>query len=166
MKRVTLLFLLTCSLLFSEKLEEYPFLGVTISTQTTDIANVADLDSETETAVGIRYGRQTMDWRTMFNFEFVSDVYRSFSVEIDKILLDDLFGYPEVRPYAGLTAGYVTYLAGEEDASTYYYGANLGLIIYATDTIDADISYHYYNIMDFDEVTSIQGASLALHYFY
>jgi hypothetical protein len=166
MKRVTLLFLLTCSLLFSGNLEEYPFLGVTIATQTTDIANGADLDSETETSIGIRYGRQTVDWRTMFTFEYVSDIYRSFSVEIDKILMDDLFGYPEVRPYAGATVGYVTYLAGEEDVSTYYYGANFGFIIYATDNIDADIAYHYYQIVDFDEVDSIQGASLSLHYFY
>jgi hypothetical protein len=153
-------------MLFSGKLEEYPFLGVTISTQTTDIADTADLDSETETAIGIRYGRQTIDWRTMFNFEYVSDLYRSFSVEIDKILLDDLFGYPEVRPYIGATVGYVTYLGGEEDVSTYYYGANLGLIVYATDTMDADISYHYYQVMDYDELSSIQGATFALHYFY
>ena len=166
MKKITLLLLLTCSLLFSDNKEEYPFLGITISTQTTDIASDADLEPTTETAVGLRYGRQTVDWRTMFTFEYVADIYRSFSVEIDKILLDDLFGYPEVRPYAGVTAGYVTYLGGEEDASTYYYGGNAGFIIYASDNIDADISYHYYKIQDYTELSSVQGGTFALHYFY
>ena len=166
MKKITLLFLLTCSLLFSDNKEEYPFLGITISTQTTDIASDADLDSTTETAIGLRYGRQTIDWRTMFSFEYVKDIYRSFSVEIDKILMDDIFGYPEVRPYAGVTVGLVTYLGGEEDASTYYYGGNIGFIIYATDNMDADISYHYYRVMDFDELNAIQGGAFALHYFY
>lgn len=166
MTRATLLFLLTSSLLFSAIQEEYPFLGVTISTQTTNIANSSDMDSETEASIGIRYGKQTIDWRTMLTFEYVSDVYRSFSVEIDKILADELFGYPEVRPYAGLSAGYVTYTGGEEDVSTIYYGLNAGLIVYATDNIDADISYHYYNILDYDELSSVHGISLSLHYFY
>jgi opacity protein-like surface antigen len=166
MKRITLLFLLTCSLLFSEKMEEYPFLGITISTQTTDIVDVSDIDSQTETSIGIRYGRQTIDWRTMFTFEYVSDIYRSFSVEIDKILMDDMFGFPEVRPYAGAVAGAVTYLGGDDEASTYFYGVNAGFIIYATDNIDADLSYHYYRVSDFEELNNLQGVSLSLHYFY
>jgi len=166
MKRITLLFLLTFSLLFSENLEEYPFLGITIATQTTNIADFSDIDTQTETSVGLRYGRQTIDWRTMFTFEYVSDIYRSFSVEIDKILMDDMFGYPEVRPYIGGTAGIVTYLGGDEDASTYFYGLNAGFIIYATDNIDADLSYHYYQVQDFAELDNLQGASLSLHYFY
>ena len=166
MKRVTLLFLLTCSLLFSEKMEEYPFLGITISTQTTDIVDVSDIDSQTETSVGIRYGRQTIDWRTMFTFEYVSDIYRSFSVEIDKILMDDMFGYPEVRPYVGAVGGIVTYLGGDDEASTYFYGANAGFIIYATDNIDADISYYYNKVQDFVDIDEMQGMTFALHYFY
>ena len=166
MKRITLLFLLTYSLLFSNNLEEYPFLGITIATQTTDIADFSDIDTQTETSIGLRYGRQTIDWRTMFTFEYVKDIYRSFSVEIDKILMDDIFGYPEVRPYVGATAGIVTYLGGDEDASTYFYGANVGFIIYTTDNIDADLSYHYYKVIDFTELNNLQGASLSLHYFY
>jgi len=166
MKRVTLLFLLTCSLLFSSKMEEYPFLGITIATQTTNIANVSDMDNQTETSVGIRYGRQTIDWRTMFTFEYVSGIYRSYSVEIDKILMDDIFGYSEVRPYAGGTLGAVTYTGGDADATTYFYGLNAGLIVYATDNIDADISYHFYKVIDFEELNNLQGVGISLHYFY
>lgn len=166
MKRVTLLFLLTCSLLFSEKTEEYPFLGITISTQTSDIGGDSDIDNQTETSIGIRYGRQTIDWRTILTFEYVSDIYRSFSVEIDKILVDDMFGYPEVRPYVGATMGIVTYLGGDDEASTYFYGLNTGLIIYASDNIDVDLSYHYYKVTDFEELNNLQGIGLSLHYFY
>lgn len=166
MKRVSVLFLLTYSLLFSSNLEEYPFLGVTISTQTTDIASNADLESVSEVAYGFRYGRQTLDWRTMGTIEFANNLYVSYALEIDKILMDNMFGYPEIRPYAGLTVGYVTYKGGEEDVSTYFYGANAGLLVYASDNIDADIGYHYYKIQNFEELDAIQGASLSLHYFY
>jgi opacity protein-like surface antigen len=166
MKKVTLLFLLACSLLSSGQMEEYPFLGITISTQTSDISDTSDLDSQTEASIGIRYGRQTINWRTMFTFEYVSDIYRSYSIEIDKILRDDMFGFPEVRPYIGGTAGIVTYLGGDEEASTYFYGINAGFVIYATDNMDADLSYHYYKVSDFEELNSLQGVGLSLHYFY
>jgi len=166
MKRVTLLFLLASSLLFSEKMEEYPFLGLTVSTQSTSIANSSELEEQTETAIGLQYGKQTINWRTIFAFEYVPDIYRSFAIEIDKILTDDLFGYPEIRPYIGGTAGLVTYLGGDDTVSTYFYGGNAGLIVYATDNIDADISFQYKKVQDFEELNAIYGASLGLHYFY
>jgi len=164
MLRVTLLFLFIFTSLFSEDIEEFPFLGVSISTQTMDISNA---DNPKETSYAIRYGKQTIDWRTMFSYEFSSNGYRSFSIEIDKILLDELMNMPELRPYLGLSAGSIAYdVDGATDHSGYFYGINAGLIIYVTDNMDADLSYHYYKVKSFDALDKITGASLSLHYFY
>ena len=164
MLRVTLLFLFIFTSLFSEDVEEFPFLGVTVSTQSLDLDTLSD---KKETSFAIRYGKQTIDWRTMFTYEFASNGYRLFSLEIDKILMDDIMGMPEFRPYLGASVGSISY---KDDALTdsngIFYGANLGFIIYATDNIDADLSYHYYNVENFDDLDNIQGGTLSLHYFY
>jgi hypothetical protein len=163
MLRVTLLFLFIFTSLFSEDVEEFPFLGISVSTQTMDIST----SNPKETSFAIRYGKQTIDWRTMFSYVFAGNGYRSFSMEIDKILLDELIHMPELRPYLGLAVGSIAYdINGAADDSGYFYGINAGLIIYATDTMDADLSYHYYKVKSFDDLDKIKGASLSLHYFY
>jgi len=164
MLRVTLLFLFIFTSLFAEDVEEFPFLGITVSTQSLDLDKISD---KKETSFGIRYGKQTIDWRTMFTYEFASNGYRMFSMEIDKILMDDIMGMPEFRPYLGATVGYLTY---DNDALTddngYFYGATAGFIIYATDNIDADLSYHYYKVSGIDALNNIKGGTISLHYFY
>lgn len=119
-----------------------------------------------ETVLGIRYGRQTVDWRTVFSYEY-SNGYQSLGIEIDKILLDALFNTAKIRPYLGVGAGALR-LENEFIAKSngYYVGANLGLIIYATDTVDIDISYHYNSIYDIEAVDRMHGATLGLHYFF
>lgn len=164
MLRVSLLFLFIFTSLFAEDIEEFPFLGVTVATQSIDIKNAKN---EKETTFGIRYGKQTVDWRTMFSYEFGSNGYQMIAMEIDKILMDDLMGMPEFRPYLGLTVGGLQYDSDNlNESKGYFYGLNAGLIIYATDKMDADISYHYYDVKNFDEMDKIKGGTFSLHYFY
>ena len=88
-------------------------------------------------------------------------------MEIDKILLDELFGTPKLRPYLGLSGGILKYKDDSlEDTDGFYYGGNSGFIIYLTDTIDLDLSYHYNIVQEIKTVDSIQGATFSLHYFY
>ena len=167
MSRVFILFLLTFSTLFSQEVEEFPFIGVTVSFESSDILTTTDaINTEENTNIGIRYGQQTVDWRSMLTYTR-SNKQKFFTAEIDRILLDEIYGSSLVRPYVGLTLGIVNFdKQNFVDNSMYFYGFNAGLIIYATDDIDADISYHYYETFDDTEVANMQGATLSLHYFY
>lgn len=168
MSRVFILFLLTFTLLFSQETEEFPFIGVTVSSDSSDILKVPNntIDKTRNTNIGIRYGQQTVDWRSMLTYSRSSG-QKFLTVEIDRILLDELFGTSYVRPYLGLVAGIVKFDDVKLlDDSLYFYGFNGGLIIYATDNIDADISYHYYETFEDTEVANMQGATLSFHYFY
>ncbi len=164
MFKITLIFLFLLTSLFSQETEEFPFLGVTISTQSIDLKN---LSNKKDTTIGIRYGKQTQDWRTMFTYEYKSNGLQSFSMEIDKILMDEIMGMPEFRPYLGASIGVLKYDNDAlSDTSGIFYGANLGLLIYVTDNIDADLSYHYYKVDKLQDIDSIEGGTLGLHYFY
>ena len=165
MSRIFILFSLTFTLLFSQNLEEFPFIGVTVGVHTIDIDPIADKSSPDETTGGIRFGKQTIDWRTMFTLEGNNN-YQSFSLEVDKILLDELFGMPELRPYLGATVGYLHYENGSIDDDSFYYGGNFGFLVYVTDDIDADLSYHYHKIQDMELLDTMQGGTLGIHYFY
>lgn len=168
MSKLLVVFSLFLTTLFANQAAEtFPFLGLTVTTDTIDFKSDSNISDEKETTFGIRYGKQTLDWRTMFTISGNNTV-QNFSVEIDKILMDDMFGYPEVRPYLGATVGYMRY---DKDFLTdrdygFYYGGNFGFLIYITDYVDADISYHYYNVDDIEPLRSMQGASFGIHYFY
>ena len=164
MFKVTLIFLFLLTSLFSQETEEFPFLGITVSTHSIDMEN---LSSQRDTTIGIRYGKQTLDWRTMFTYEHKSNGFQGFSIEIDKILMDEIMGMPEFRPYVGVSVGALKYNNDSLlDTNGIFYGINAGLIIYTTDNIDADLSYHYYKVDSIDEIDNIQGGTLSLHYFY
>jgi len=166
MSKIIILFLFTFSVLFAE-VEEFPFIGVTISAESSDILTTTDkIDKHNNTNIGIRYGQQTIDWRSMLTYSRSSS-QKLFFGEIDRILLDELFGTSMVRPFIGGVVGMAKFndLDLIEDTS-YFYGFNVGLIIYTTDDIDADIAYHYYETFDDDEIANMQGATLSLHYFY
>jgi len=194
MSRVLVLFFILFSSLFSEEVEQFPFIGVTVSTHTIDIQS-RDSFSNDEVIAGIRYGQQTLRWRTMFTYEFEQNGYKSFNIEIDRILKDDLFGLTKIRPYAGLSLGFIDYVndnlafdtnttvsedaqktdqkdaedtddSYDIDTSGYFYGINLGLIVYVADNIDLDVGYHYYDVQDFEGLNNIQGLTFSLHYFY
>jgi len=162
-----LLFSLLSFTISTYAVESFPFIGVTIETHTIDLKSSSNLPSEHEKTIGIRYGRQTLDWRTMFTLSLNSD-YTSFAMEIDKILLDSMFGMPELRPYIGATVGYIKYdaIPNIDTNEGLFYGANAGFLIYATDTIDTDISYHYYFMDSMNPLNTFKGVTLGVHYFY
>ena len=167
MTKLILLFTFLSTMIFAqEDLEQFPFIGVNITTHSMDFKSTTDTSSQNETVLGLRYGKQTLDWRTVFTLSGNSD-FQTFSVEIDKILLDELFGTPKLRPYLGATLGYLHYeTIYSENSDGYYYGGNFGFLIYATANIDIDLSYHYYKVSDLDPVDTMQGANLSLHYFF
>jgi hypothetical protein len=167
MLKFTFLFTFLFTILFAQQeSEQFPFIGATLTTHSIDFSTTDHTSSQNETVLGLRYGKQTLDWRTLFTLSG-NDNFTTFSMEIDKILLDELFGTPKVRPYLGATLGYLDY---DDDAisdnSGYYYGGNFGFLLYATDRVDVDLSYHYYDVSGLDALDTMQGASLSLHYFF
>jgi len=184
MSRIFILTLLLFSSLYAREVDEFPFIGVTVSTYDISVATLEDNPSDTK--FGIRYGRQTVDWRTMLTYSMNSH-YDSFALEVDMFLLDKLFGSSKFRPYLGLSVGSIKFDnqdlkdtiesnqtsktssdsdSEDVDTSGYYYGFNAGLTIYATDNVDADISYYYNKVQDFVDIDEMQGMTFALHYFY
>jgi len=146
--------------------EQFPFIGITAETHSIGFNSAENIPKGKENSFGIRYGKQTRDWRTVFAFSGNSNL-KTYSLEIDKILLDELFGMPEIRPYLGATLGYLHYENDyTSDNGGYYYGGNFGFLLYATDRIDLDLSYRYYNVSGLDPIDTMQGASLSLHYFF
>jgi len=165
--KIITLFILSVTTLFAQQdLEEFHFMGLTLSTDSFNFDSTVDISSQDETGFGLRYGRQTLDWRTVFTLSGNND-FQTFAVEVDKILLDELFGTPEIRPYLGATVGYLHYDDSYVlDSDGYYYGGNFGFLLYATDTIDVDLSYHYYGVSKLDPIDTMQGGSLSIHFFY
>ena len=155
------------TILFAQQdVEEFHFIGLNLSTDSIDFKSMEDISSQRETTFGLRYGRQTLEWRTVFTLSGNNNL-QNFALEVDKILLDALFGMPEIRPYLGATVGYLHYDDTDvSDTDGFYYGGNLGVLLYATDTIDIDLSYHYYDVSKLDPIDTMQGASLSIHFFY
>lgn len=192
MTRFFILFIFLFTTLFAEQ-ESFPFIGVTVSSQTVDLKPIASAapnrlhipSSESETTFGLQFGLQTQDYRTTFTAEGNSN-FQSVDVEVDYILFDELFGTPKIRPYVGATLGYISYDKGlitdyndnriaENEAndknttvstSDGYYGLDLGFLFYVTDDIDLDIGYHYYFMDRLEPLDTMNGVTFSLHYFY
>lgn len=174
MSKAFFLSLLFTSLLFGQDSKDYPFMGVSASTQS---INTDPGDPSWEGGVALKYGQQSLDWRTMFTLDYTQDSYFGANLEIDKVLLDDMFGTAKLRPYLGAVLGYMSYdddnlnIVPEdselyEETNGFYFGANFGFIIYAADNIDIDLSYHYYSIQNLDFLDDLHGGTLAMHYFF
>ena len=192
MTKIFILFLFLFNTLSAEQ-ESFPFIGVTVSTHTVDLKSIVtdppnklnNSDSAKETTFGIQYGVQTKDYRTTFTAEGNSN-FQSIDVEVDYILMDEMFGTPKIRPYVGATLGYINYdetlitlynenrIADDEandrntsiSTSDGYYGLDFGLLFYLTDDIDLDVSYHYYFMDRLEPLDTMRGATFSLHYFY
>jgi len=157
-----LIFILISSYTIAQKQQQFPFVGLSISSEEIDLG----IDKQRESTFSLHYGKQTLDWRTTFAYNY-NNSYQSLSVDIDKILLDELFGTAKIRPFLGLSAAAVKFDDDSlEDAYGYYYGGNAGFIFYLTDRIDLDIAYHYRVIEEIDTAKNIQSISFSLHYFF
>jgi len=181
MSRFFILFIFLFNSLYAEQ-EQFGFIGLVGSTETLSFTPNASLDDHTETSFGLRFGRQTQDYRTVITVAGNND-QQSVAVEADFFLMDDMFGMPEIRPYIGGTLGYVHYdetvidsyrdnipLDINETKSTKtsdgYYGLNFGFVFYVTDNIDLDVAYSYYFMDRLKPLDTKHGLSFALHYFY
>lgn len=174
MFRTLLVSLLFLTLLAGKSPETFSFVGLSASTQK---INTDSGDTSREGGFGLKYGQQSLDWRTIFTLDYTHNAYYGAFVEVDKILLDDMFGTAKLRPYLGGVVGYMKFdkdkltIPSEkselfEEMNGFYFGGNFGFIIYATDTIDVDISYHYYKVQSLDFLDDLHGASLGVHYFF
>jgi hypothetical protein len=169
MRKYLLLFAFIYTSITAAKLEEFPFVGLTVASHSLDLPSTSDSEDPNVATIGVRWGKQSVDWRTLFTFEYSGSGQTSLSVEIDRILMDNILGHSELRPYVGANIGMVRYSnkSIEDSAqSGYYWGLTAGIMIYVTDNIDADISFHHYNVEELDTLDHIQGASISVHYFY
>ena len=182
MSKIIFIFIFTLSLLFSQDSQDFSFVGLSASTQKINIEPGGSLwepsgslwepgGSSWEGGFGLKYGQQSLDMRTIFTLDYTHNSYYGASVEIDKILLDNMFGTPKLRPYLGAVVGYMRFDDDEvsrlyDDMNGFYLGGNFGFIIYAADTVDVDMSYHYYQVGNLDFLNDLHGATLAVHYFF
>ena len=192
MSRFFILFMFLFTSLFAEQ-ETFPFIGVTIATHTVNLKPIATAKpntpnnpkSQKETTFGVQYGVQTQDLRSTFSLEGNSD-FISIDAEVDYIFMDSMFGTAKIRPYVGGTLGYIKYddklitqynsnriendKANDRNTTISkadgYYGLDLGLLLYVTDNIDLDVSYHYYFMDRLEPLDTMRGGTFALHYFY
>jgi opacity protein-like surface antigen len=144
---------------------EFGFIGMGIGAYGVSFDDNTSLPSENISTVALRMGRQTRRMRTLFSIEYSSELAGA-GIFIDYIPFDTMFGTPYFRPYIGLHAQYLRYQSGDTDEEGFGMGGQVGLLIYASDTIDVDLSYRYGFIQNSDILDSIDGFTLSLHYFY
>jgi hypothetical protein len=179
-RTVTIPAILLSGLLFAQPNTQFPFIGISLSTQSIGYAesDIATGEEQRQTGISFHYGKQSQEWRTLFGIDYHTDSYTGAFVEVDKILLDEMFGTPKLRPYLGMTVGYM-YMHDLSDAplssgeneddlktSGFYFGGNFGFLIYASDHIDLDLGYHYFSVGNLDYLDDIHGATLSIHYFF
>jgi len=168
---VSILFLTS---LVGQNSEDFSFIGLSVATQN---INTDPGNASWESGFGLKYGQQSLDWRTIFTLDYTQNSYYGAFIEVDKILLDDMFGTAKLRPYLGGVVGYMKFDKDKlsipleeselyEEMNGFYFGGNFGFIIYATDNIDIDLSYHYYKVQNLDFLDDLHGASLGAHYFF
>ena len=178
MLKTFFLSLLCITFLIGEDQKDYPFMGISLSTQ-----NISPLleDAAWKGGIAVKYGQQSLDWRTTFAIDYTQDTYFGANIEIDKILLDNMFGTAKLRPYLGAVVGYMSYDDKNlniplnptpqeqelyKETNGFYFGGAFGFIIYATNDVDIDISYHYYKVQNLNFLDDLHGATLSLHYFF
>ena len=161
MKKLVLILLFLSSISYAKELQEYTFLGLNYSKSQFDISN----QTSQKDMFSIQYGKQSTDYRTTFGFDYNKD-YQSLTMELDMILLDEMFHTPKLRPYIGFRTGTVRIKnSGLSDDSGYFYGGSFGFIIYANDNLDIDISYNYNIVQEVTNFDNVQNISLSIHYF-
>ncbi len=98
---------------------------------------------------GIRIGAQKEEWRVMLSFNYFDSNddgkkqnYEKGLASIDYFFLNGKSN--TVKPFIGGNMGYVNYESDNNiDMSGFIYGAQAGMVISITDTIDLDLMYRY-----------------------
>lgn len=163
-----------------EDSEQYGFVGIgggylslTREYASEYIYNVDDDPDQSKGVIDFRVGVQNTVWRTMFTYESNFDSYQALLIEADRTIIAGLLE-GRGRIYLGASGGWIEYygerlMLGEtvdfEDYG-YAYGGNLGFMLYLSDQVDLSLEYRYLFTSSSCTLKDIQGATLALHYFF
>jgi len=149
---------------------EGPFIGVEGSAI---FASEAEGESGSGMSLGLRFGAQNIEWRTMAILEkFGSDEeynnYVKATLQLDYYFLGqdnlmvDTFA---IRPYAGVNAGGMSVDTKNQNVKTLTYGGQVGATMNLTRQIDLDVGYRY-NLTTSDLVDHTSGVAVGLHFKY
>jgi len=149
---------------------EGPFVGVEGSAV---ISAEADGKDTSGMSLGLRFGAQNVEWRTMAilekygSSEDYNDYIRAllqidyYFLGSDNLMLDTF----AIRPYAGVNAGGLSLDTQSENVKTITYGGQVGATMNVTNNIDLDIGYRY-NLATSDLVDHTSNITVGLHYKY
>jgi len=149
---------------------EGPFVGIETSAI---LASEAEGKSKSGMSLGLRFGAQNVEWRTMAILEkFGSDEdYNNYIrgllqldyyfLGMDNLMIDSY----AIRPYAGINAGALSLDTETENIKTLTYGGQIGATMSVTNNIDLDVGYRY-NLSSSDKVDHTSGVAIGLHYKY
>ena len=149
---------------------EGPFVGLEGSAV---ISSEADSKSSSGMSLGLRFGAQNTEWRTMAILEKYSndtdynDYLRGllqldyYFLGNDNLMIDTF----ALRPYAGLNAGGLSLDTAKENVKTLTYGGQVGATMGVTSNIDLDVGYRY-NVTTSDLVDHTSNLVVGVHYKY
>jgi opacity protein-like surface antigen len=149
---------------------EGPFVGIEGSAI---FASEAEGKSNSGMSLGLRFGAQNIEWRTMAILEkFGSDDdYNNYIrgllqidyyfLGMDNLMIDSY----ALRPYAGINAGAMSLDTETENIKSLVYGGQIGATMNVTQNIDLDVGYRY-SLSSSDKIDHTSGIAIGLHYKY
>ena len=154
----------------TSSLLEGPFVGIEGSAV---LASEAEGRSNSGFSLGLRFGAQNLEWRTMAILEkFGSDEdYNNYVrgllqldyyfLGMDSLMIDSY----AIRPYAGFNAGGISLDTETQNVKAITYGAQIGATMNVTTNIDLDVGYRY-NLTTSDVIDHTSGIAVGVHYKY
>jgi len=149
---------------------EGPFVGIEGSAV---LGSVADGKSGSGMSLGLRFGAQNLEWRTMAILEKFSSKGEDnhylrgilqldyYFLGMDNLMIDSY----AIRPYAGINAGALSLDTSTKNVKTVTYGGQIGATMNVTQSIDLDVGYRY-NLTTSDLIDHTHGLAVGLHYKY
>jgi len=119
---------------------------------------------------GFRLGAQNEEWRTMFVFDYYeSDDVDDQTVQKSFLTLDyfitDIDVDTQIRPFIGANVGYARYESTLVDETGFIYGAQVGVIVSAGESMSLDLMYRY-SLGQVDALNSVSSVTLGINYLY